>query len=137
MVLHPCEQPHRDCGRRSSSEPVIPEMVCSWAGDDPKDLNHTQLRTTNNAYFVNDQCDQKLSINDLSDVNGDGVAGLAGYSAINGLALAIPAFIDAANGFPWLKECINSKHWIKLEEPQNYDSQFLLWTLKITQRDSR
>ena len=59
---------------------------------------------------MNDQCDQKLSINDLSDVNGDGVAGLAGYSAINGLALAIPAFIDAANDFPWLEECIRSKY---------------------------
>ena len=59
---------------------------------------------------MNEQCDQKLSINDLSDVNGDGVAGLAGYYAINGLALAIPAFIDAANGFHWLEECINSKH---------------------------
>ena len=85
-------------------------MVCASEGDDPKDTNYTPLGTMTNAKFIDDECDQVLSVDDLSDVSGGGLAAVAGWAVLNLVTAGIPAMIDLANGSPYAKEALESKY---------------------------
>ena len=85
-------------------------MVCVSEGGAPKDTNHTPLKTMTNAEFITDECDQALSIDDLSDVSGGGLAAVAGWAVLNLVTAGIPAMIDLANGSPYAKEALESKY---------------------------
>ena len=85
-------------------------MVCASEGDDPKDTNYTPFGRMTNAKFIDDECDQVLSIDDLSDVSGGGLAAVAGWAVLNLVTAGIPAMIDLANGSPYAKEALESKY---------------------------
>ena len=85
-------------------------MVCASEGDDSKDTNCTPFGTMTNAKFIDDECDQVLSIDDLSDVSGGGLAAVAGWAVLNLVTAGIPAMIDLTNGSPYAKEALESKY---------------------------